>query len=164
MAVLARHGNVSARKWEASLLVTDDRKRARSKARQHMAHLATVFIRRLPELTRMRILMAIQASGMLEPVKSGNPRRDVAFSARHHAVLSHEGVGCLLMQLHRENRRFKTVFCVATGALPVIAPLCELTPVGIRRVAVHTPVVQNWSAEITAVVALNTSHGCMKTS
>jgi hypothetical protein len=108
--------------------------------------------------------MTIQAGGMLETVKSANPGWDVAFGTSHRAVLSQEGEGCLLMQLHSENRRFETVFSVATGALPVIAPLCELTPVRIRRVAVHTPVVQNWSAEITAVVALNTRHGCMQTS
>jgi hypothetical protein len=90
----------------------------------------------------MRILMAIQASGMLEPVESRDSGRDVTFGTSHRAVFSQEGESRLLVQFYSENRRLETVFSVAAGTLTVIGPLRELPPVRIRRVAVHTPIMR----------------------
>ena len=158
MALDARYGEVSSRQRKFRRFVPCQRIRGGFEATDHMAALAAIVPRCPRELSLVDVGVAVPALRRLDFVKGVEPLGDMALLASHRAVLSFQGIGCVLVQGHRKGGGFEALNGVARGALTAIFAGIELPMVRVVVMAIQAFLKGNGPVQIPSQVAQFAAH------
>lgn len=160
VTVIAGHGDMTALKWKACLLVQRQRHRAASERQPCMALFAMILPGWSCELPPMRILMAVNTQSEIESEASLVSGGHMAGRASHAVVWNFERKSRLCVVSDREGRRREPLYRMAAFAPASIRTLGELPAMRILM-AIHAHSVGNWRFEITIAMTVDARHGQM---
>lgn len=153
MALGALHGSMSSGQLEASGVVASDGERGVTETLNRVAIVAVVQMRRTGKLRLVRIFVAVQAGGELQPKGGGFASRHMALGADHAGVFALQRKRRCRVVAYREPHRLETFHGVAGAAFTFVRALRELLRMRVRLVAIRTFAECQGPLEVAAGVA-----------
>ena len=139
MTLAARHRHMPACEFELQLLVLCQREQRWLVALYRMARFAFCKVRRMRELSLVKILVAVHAFRELYLVDRRRALRNMALGALHGRVLPHQRIRSLVVIRKRKLRLLEAVHGVARFTLPAIRALRKLPVMRILVAIVAEP-------------------------